>query len=79
VLQTRVAERTGGNYALALAAVAIISALVIALFMDWGRKPECGDDVILRLDVNVHAVGGQEHRPGKVFFTVFRAAPEAPN
>jgi SHS family lactate transporter-like MFS transporter len=40
VLQTRVAERTGGNYALALAAVAIISALVIALFMGLGPQAQ---------------------------------------
>ena len=33
VLQTSIAERTGGNYAIALASVAIVSALVIALFM----------------------------------------------
>jgi SHS family lactate transporter-like MFS transporter len=41
VLQTSVAERTGGNYAIALAAVAITSALVIALCMKFG--PEAKD------------------------------------
>ncbi|HKD46559.1 MAG TPA: MFS transporter [Rhizomicrobium sp.] len=38
VLQTSIAERTGGNYALALALVAIVSALVIALFMGLGPQ-----------------------------------------
>ena len=41
VLQTSVAERTGGNYAIALAAVAIVSALMIALCMKFG--PEAKD------------------------------------
>jgi SHS family lactate transporter-like MFS transporter len=41
VLQTGIAERTGGNYAIALASVAICSALVIALFMKFG--PEAKD------------------------------------
>jgi SHS family lactate transporter-like MFS transporter len=41
VLQTGIAERTGGNYGVALASVAICSALVIALFMKFG--PEAKD------------------------------------
>jgi len=41
VLQTGVAERTGGNYAIALAAVAICAALAIALCMKFG--PEAKD------------------------------------
>lgn len=41
VLQTSMAERTGGNYAVALASVAICSALVIALCMKFG--PEAKD------------------------------------
>jgi MFS transporter, SHS family, lactate transporter len=41
VLQTGIAERTGGNYAIALASVAICAALVIALFMKFG--PEAKD------------------------------------
>ena len=41
VLQTGVAERTGGNYAIALAAVAICAALMIALCMKFG--PEAKD------------------------------------
>jgi SHS family lactate transporter-like MFS transporter len=40
ILQTRVAERTGGNYAIALAGVAILSALVIALFMGLGPQAQ---------------------------------------
>jgi MFS transporter, SHS family, lactate transporter len=40
VLQTTIAERTGGNYALALASVAIISALGIALFMGLGPQAQ---------------------------------------
>jgi SHS family lactate transporter-like MFS transporter len=41
VLQTGVAERTGGNYAIALAAVAIAAALVISICMKFG--PEARD------------------------------------
>lgn len=41
VLQTGVAERTGGNYAIALAAVAIAAALVISICMKFG--PEAKD------------------------------------
>jgi SHS family lactate transporter-like MFS transporter len=41
VLQAGIAERTGGNYAIALAGVAITSALVIALCMMFG--PEARD------------------------------------
>lgn len=41
VLQTGVAERTGGNYAIALAGVAICAALAIALCMKFG--PEAKD------------------------------------
>jgi MFS transporter, SHS family, lactate transporter len=41
VLQTTVAERTGGNYAIALAAVAICAALVISICMKFG--PEAKD------------------------------------
>lgn len=41
VLQTGVAERTGGNYSIALAAVAICAALAIALCMKFG--PEAKD------------------------------------
>jgi SHS family lactate transporter-like MFS transporter len=41
VLQTGIAERTGGNYAIALASVAICAAMVIALFMKFG--PEAKD------------------------------------
>ena len=41
VLQTTVAERTGGNYAIALASVAICAALVISLCMKFG--PEAKD------------------------------------
>jgi SHS family lactate transporter-like MFS transporter len=41
VLQTTVAERSGGNYAVALASVAIIACLVIALCMKFG--PEAKD------------------------------------
>jgi SHS family lactate transporter-like MFS transporter len=40
VLQTSIAERTGGNYAIALASVAIVSALVIALFMGLGPQAQ---------------------------------------
>lgn len=40
VLQTGVAVRSGGNYAIALAAVAIPSALVIALFMGFGPQAQ---------------------------------------
>jgi SHS family lactate transporter-like MFS transporter len=40
VLQTSIAERTGGNYAIALASVAIVSALVIALFMAVGPQAQ---------------------------------------
>jgi SHS family lactate transporter-like MFS transporter len=40
VLQTSVAERTGGDYAVALAVVAIISALIIALFMGLGPQAQ---------------------------------------
>jgi SHS family lactate transporter-like MFS transporter len=40
VLQTSVAERTGGDYAVALAIVAIISALIIALFMGLGPQAQ---------------------------------------
>ena len=40
VLQTSIAERTGGNYAIALAGVAIISALMIALFMGLGPQAQ---------------------------------------
>ena len=40
VLQTSIAERTGGNYAIALAGVAILSALVIALFMGLGPQAQ---------------------------------------
>jgi SHS family lactate transporter-like MFS transporter len=40
VLQTAIAERTGGNYAIALASVTIISALMIALFMGWGPQAQ---------------------------------------
>jgi SHS family lactate transporter-like MFS transporter len=41
VLQTTVAERSGGNYAVALASVSIIACLVIALCMKFG--PEAKD------------------------------------
>ncbi|MEP6829634.1 MAG: MFS transporter [Rhizomicrobium sp.] len=41
VLQTTVAERSGGNYAVALASVAICACLVIALCMKFG--PEAKD------------------------------------
>jgi SHS family lactate transporter-like MFS transporter len=41
VLQTSVAERTGGNYAIALAGVAICAALAISLCMKFG--PEAKD------------------------------------
>jgi SHS family lactate transporter-like MFS transporter len=41
VLQTTVAERTGGNYAIALAAVAICAALMISICMKLG--PEAKD------------------------------------
>lgn len=41
VLQTSVAERTGGNYAIALAAVAICACLAIAICMKFG--PEAKD------------------------------------
>ncbi len=41
VLQTSVAERTGGNYSIALAAVAICAALAISLCMKFG--PEAKD------------------------------------
>lgn len=41
VLQTTVAERTGGNYAIALAGVAICAALAISLCMKFG--PEAKD------------------------------------
>ena len=40
VLQTSIAERTGGNYAIALASVAIVSVLVIALFMGLGPQAQ---------------------------------------
>ncbi len=40
VLQTSIAERTGGNYAIALAGVAIVSALMIALFMGLGPQAQ---------------------------------------
>jgi SHS family lactate transporter-like MFS transporter len=40
VLQTSIAERTGGNYAIALAGVAIVSALAIALFMGLGPQAQ---------------------------------------
>ena len=40
VLQTGIAERTGGNYAVALASVAICAALVIALFMKFGPEAQ---------------------------------------
>jgi MFS transporter, SHS family, lactate transporter len=40
VLQTSIAERTGGNYAIALAGVAIVSALAIALFMALGPQAQ---------------------------------------
>jgi cysteine synthase len=39
-LQTSIAERTGGNYAIALASVAIVSVLVIALFMGLGPQAQ---------------------------------------
>jgi SHS family lactate transporter-like MFS transporter len=41
ILQTTVAERTGGNYAIALASVAICAVLVIAVCMKFG--PEAQD------------------------------------
>jgi len=41
VLQTTVAERSGGNYAVALASVSICACLVIALCMKFG--PEAKD------------------------------------
>jgi SHS family lactate transporter-like MFS transporter len=41
VLQTSVAERTGGNYAIALASVAICAALAISICMKFG--PEAKD------------------------------------
>ena len=40
VLQTSIAARTGGNYAIALAGVAIVSALAIALFMGLGPQAQ---------------------------------------
>jgi MFS transporter, SHS family, lactate transporter len=40
VMQTSIAERTGGNYAVALAGVAIVSALAIALFMGFGPQAQ---------------------------------------
>jgi len=40
VLQTAIAERTGGDYAIALAGVAIVSSLVIALFMALGPQAQ---------------------------------------
>jgi len=40
VLQTSIAERTGGNYAIALASVAIAAALAIALFMAIGPQAQ---------------------------------------
>ena len=40
VLQTSIAERTGGNYAIALASVAIVAALAIALFMGIGPQAQ---------------------------------------
>ena len=40
VLQTSIAERTGGNYAIALASVAIVAALAIALFMAVGPQAQ---------------------------------------
>jgi MFS transporter, SHS family, lactate transporter len=40
VLQTSIAEHTGGNYAIALAGVAIVSSLVIALFMGLGPQAQ---------------------------------------
>jgi SHS family lactate transporter-like MFS transporter len=40
ILQTGIAERTDGNYAIALAGVAILSALVIALFMGLGPQAQ---------------------------------------
>jgi SHS family lactate transporter-like MFS transporter len=40
VLQTSIAERTGGNYAIALAGVAIVSSLAIALFMGLGPQAQ---------------------------------------
>ena len=40
ILQTGVAERTGGNYAIALAAVAICSVLVIAVCMRFGPEAQ---------------------------------------
>jgi MFS transporter, SHS family, lactate transporter len=40
VLQTEMAARTGGNYALALAAVAVTSALVIAICMKFGPEAQ---------------------------------------
>jgi SHS family lactate transporter-like MFS transporter len=41
VLQTGIAARTGGNYAIALASVAVCAALAIAIFMKFG--PEARD------------------------------------
>ena len=40
ILQTTVAERTGGNYAIALAAVAICAVLVIAVCMKFGPEKQ---------------------------------------
>lgn len=40
VLQTGVAEHTRGNYAVALAGVAIVSSLVIALVMGLGPQAQ---------------------------------------
>lgn len=48
VLQTSIAEHTGGNYAIALVGVAIVSAMVIALVMGLGPQAQNAEMVDTR-------------------------------